>query len=131
MGERRRDKKQLRATREQTRLQNEWAAQQQAMHAQQMAVLNAQNDMLRRQVAGQVAPPSQAPVPTTVSSQPPPTGPPVSAAPPAGNTSPEVPAAWYPDPSGRHALRWWGGFNWAADVKDAGVQTVDPLPPPT
>lgn len=65
---------------------------------------------------------AQPPVP--LADQPPPSGPPVIPA------APEVPAAWYPDPSGRHELRWWGGRTWAADVKDGGVQTVDPLPPP-
>lgn len=38
-----------------------------------------------------------------------------------------VPAAWHPDPSGRHELRYWDGTAWTSHVFDNGVQSVDPL----
>ncbi len=37
-----------------------------------------------------------------------------------------TPEGWYPDPSGRHQLRWWTGRTWAAAVGDDGVQSFDP-----
>ncbi|MHB1137419.1 MAG: hypothetical protein ACYC2O_00590 [Microthrixaceae bacterium] len=37
-----------------------------------------------------------------------------------------APKAWYPDPTGRHQLRWWTGRTWAAAVVDDGCQTFDP-----
>ncbi|MEP6298430.1 MAG: DUF2510 domain-containing protein, partial [Ilumatobacter sp.] len=40
------------------------------------------------------------------------------------------PADWYPDPGGRHEVRYWDGDQWTDHVTDNGVQTVDPLPPP-
>jgi hypothetical protein len=36
------------------------------------------------------------------------------------------PAAWHPDPMGRHELRYWNGSAWTADVSDQGVQATDP-----
>ncbi|UDY37767.1 DUF2510 domain-containing protein [Dermatobacter hominis] len=33
---------------------------------------------------------------------------------------------WYPDPTGRHRLRWWTGRTWAAAVADDGAQSFDP-----
>jgi Protein of unknown function (DUF2510) len=36
------------------------------------------------------------------------------------------PAAWHPDPSGRHQLRWWGGERWTDQVSDDGRITTDP-----
>jgi len=41
--------------------------------------------------------------------------------------SPQVPAEWYPDPSGNHQLRYWDGTQWTAQVADNGQQSVDPL----
>ena len=35
------------------------------------------------------------------------------------------PAAWYPDPTGRHENRWWDGAQWTAYVADAGQQSQD------
>lgn len=35
--------------------------------------------------------------------------------------------AWHPDPSGRHASRWWDGHRWTEHVSDAGAVSVDPL----
>jgi Protein of unknown function (DUF2510) len=40
------------------------------------------------------------------------------------------PTAWYPDPSGRHELRFWNGQRWTDFALDNGVQCVDPLPDP-
>lgn len=40
------------------------------------------------------------------------------------------PAAWYPDPGGRHQHRYWDGRVWTATVADDGVAGTDPLPPP-
>jgi len=45
-----------------------------------------------------------------------------------GGYSTEVPVAaqWYPDPSGRHELRYWDGTSWWDDVADRGVASKDP-----
>ncbi len=37
-----------------------------------------------------------------------------------------VVAQWYPDPSGRHELRYWEGSEWTAHVSDDGVVSQDP-----
>lgn len=37
------------------------------------------------------------------------------------------PAAWHPDPRGRHQLRYWDGSVWTAHVADDGVTASDPL----
>jgi putative membrane protein len=37
---------------------------------------------------------------------------------------------WFPDPAGRHQLRYWDGVVWTAHVLDASVAGDDPLPPP-
>uniref|UniRef100_UPI001602614C DUF2510 domain-containing protein n=1 Tax=Nocardioides pelophilus TaxID=2172019 RepID=UPI001602614C len=39
-------------------------------------------------------------------------------------------AAWHPDPTGRHELRYWDGSQWTEHVSDGGVQSVAPLAPP-
>jgi len=39
-------------------------------------------------------------------------------------------AAWHPDPTARHELRWWDGTAWTDHVSDQGVAGVDPLVPP-
>ena len=43
-------------------------------------------------------------------------------------------AAWLPDPTGAHEVRWWDGSAWTAHVSDGPVQGLDPLqvplPPP-
>lgn len=39
----------------------------------------------------------------------------------------QAPAAWHPDPSGRHQLRWWDGSRWSEHVSDNGVASVDPV----
>jgi membrane protease YdiL (CAAX protease family) len=36
-----------------------------------------------------------------------------------GQGGPLPPAAWYPDPSGRHRWRWWTGQEWTDQVNDA------------
>ncbi len=38
------------------------------------------------------------------------------------------PADWYPDPVGRHQLRYWDGQRWTEHVADHGDASVDPLP---
>ncbi len=38
-----------------------------------------------------------------------------------------APADWYPDPTDRHAQRWWDGRAWSEHVYSDGVQSVDPL----
>lgn len=40
-----------------------------------------------------------------------------------------TPANWYPDPMGRHQLRYWDGANWTDHVSNNGVQSADPLQP--
>ena len=37
------------------------------------------------------------------------------------------PAGWYPDPTGRHELRYWDGYAWMDDVSDHGTTGRDPL----
>lgn len=37
------------------------------------------------------------------------------------------PAAWHPDPMGRHQLRYWDGAAWTSHVSDNGVQGTDPV----
>lgn len=36
-------------------------------------------------------------------------------------------AAWHPDPTGRHQLRYWDGTAWTAHVADHGTQSTDPV----
>jgi Protein of unknown function (DUF2510) len=38
----------------------------------------------------------------------------------------EHPAAWHPDPTRRHQLRYWDGDSWTMNVADHGVASVDP-----
>jgi len=37
-----------------------------------------------------------------------------------------APASWYPDPLGRHELRYWDGSQWTEHVSSHGRQSVDP-----
>ena len=39
-----------------------------------------------------------------------------------------APAAWHPDPYGRHEHRWWDGMQWTGTVSDRGVVASDPPP---
>jgi hypothetical protein len=46
------------------------------------------------------------------------------------------PAGWYPDPTGKHELRYWDGYAWLDNVSDQGTSGTDPLggaplPPPS
>ncbi len=36
-------------------------------------------------------------------------------------------AAWQPDPTGRHQVRFWDGSRWTDHVADDGVQSTDPV----
>lgn len=75
---------------------------------EQAEIVAAANESLR---ATQGAPvPSAATAPTT----------------PEQSSAP-TPAAWYPDPSRRHQVRYWDGHDWTADVADRGLQTIDPV----
>ncbi len=40
---------------------------------------------------------------------------------------PVTPANWYPDPRGRHELRYFDGHAWTDHVSDTGRQTHDPI----
>jgi uncharacterized protein YxjI len=40
-----------------------------------------------------------------------------------------TPANWYPDPKGRHQLRYWDGTVWTDHVSTNGVAGTDPLQP--
>lgn len=40
--------------------------------------------------------------------------------------TPQTPANWYPDPLGRHELRYWDGSQWTEHVSSHGRQSVDP-----
>lgn len=38
-----------------------------------------------------------------------------------------IPAAWHPDPTGRHEYRYWDGQRWTEHVANAGQRAVDPI----
>ncbi len=40
-------------------------------------------------------------------------------------TTPNVPADWYKDPSGRFELRYWNGTAWTEHVATGGTQSTD------
>lgn len=42
------------------------------------------------------------------------------------DTPQATPANWYPDPLGRHELRYWDGSQWTEHVSSHGRQSVDP-----
>lgn len=44
-----------------------------------------------------------------------------------GTAAPSSPASWFPDPTGRHELRYWDGRAWTADVSDGGTTAQDPV----
>lgn len=44
-------------------------------------------------------------------------------------TTPAVPADWYPDPSRRYEYRYWDGVKWTDNVARAGVTYKDPPVP--
>lgn len=48
---------------------------------------------------------------------------------PAADAGHTQAAGWYPDPLGRHELRWWGGVSWMDTVRDGDLQGVDPIDP--
>ena len=41
-------------------------------------------------------------------------------------TQPTHPANWYPDPFGRHEVRYWDGAQWTEHVSSNGRQSTDP-----
>ena len=41
--------------------------------------------------------------------------------------APTVRAAWYPDPTHRHEMRYWDGMAWTANVADQGQASTDPI----
>ncbi|MFZ4517259.1 MAG: DUF2510 domain-containing protein [Microthrixaceae bacterium] len=41
------------------------------------------------------------------------------------SVAPRTPKGWYPDPTGRHAQRWWDGRAWAVAVADGEVRSGD------
>jgi hypothetical protein len=59
--------------------------------------------------------------------QPPPSSGPVEAPREERRREPasDVPPGWYPDPSGRHELRWFDG-DWTAWASDRGTVIEDP-----
>lgn len=52
---------------------------------------------------------------------------PLSATAPTASTgaTPNVPADWYKDPSGRFELRYWNGTAWTEHVATGGTQSTD------
>lgn len=44
---------------------------------------------------------------------------------PAWTGGAPMPSAWYPDPSGRHQLRYWDGAAWTHQVSDVGQVSED------
>jgi hypothetical protein len=57
-----------------------------------------------------------------------PTGQPEQAAMAGAAMASANPAAWHPDPSGRHQYRWWDGTAWTHNVSDNGVVSQDTNP---
>ncbi len=47
---------------------------------------------------------------------------------PSDGTTP--PASWYPDPTGRHELRWFDGTQWTDNVSNNGKPATDPVAMP-
>lgn len=47
--------------------------------------------------------------------------------PPAAPAVAATPADWYPDPTGRHEMRYFDGVAWTDQCSNAGQQIVDPL----
>lgn len=45
--------------------------------------------------------------------------------PPSPASLPTIPAAWQPDPTGRHQMRFWDGQQWTSHVSDDGTATTD------
>lgn len=45
---------------------------------------------------------------------------------PVPPVAPSPVAGWYPDPSGRHELRYWDGKGWTDHVRDGATRAVDP-----
>jgi putative membrane protein len=45
--------------------------------------------------------------------------------PPLASSPDTVPSGWYPDPSGRHELRYWHDGQWTAHVGDGGRRTTE------
>lgn len=43
------------------------------------------------------------------------------------DTPPNAPAAWHPDPTGRHELRYWNGSAWSDHVSNQGETSKDPV----
>ena len=41
-----------------------------------------------------------------------------------------TPAAWHPDPTGRHQHRYWNGTGWTDHVSDNGITGTDPVHAP-
>jgi len=79
-----------------------------------------------------VIPVTPLPIPTTVieESAAPDIAPMAPIEPPPAPAQPQdlPPAAWYPDPSGRHALRYWDGAQWTAHAADPGTDAIhDPI----
>lgn len=113
MGERRRDKKQLRATREQTRLlaaQGEAATTAAFFQAQagahQNAALQAQQTAQERQHSEQLRAMQQ-----------------------QAQASSLLTGRWGADPSGQWAKRWHDGRRWTEHVEDANGQRHSDPPP--
>lgn len=50
-----------------------------------------------------------------------------AAADPEPPDSPDVPASWFGDPTGRYDLRYWDGSSWRSHVVAAGCPSEDPL----
>jgi hypothetical protein len=46
---------------------------------------------------------------------------------PSITAAPAAPAAWYADPTGRHAHRYWDGWQWTPHVADDGRASLDPI----
>jgi hypothetical protein len=87
-------------------------------------VVVAANEILR---AGQSMPPAPAaPAPAAPATEPAASTPGQPPPPPPPPPLPLTPAAWYPDPSGRHQQRYWDGQGWTPQVADQGAQSTDP-----
>jgi hypothetical protein len=88
-----------------------------AMRTRLTSVINALGGNVAATPGFAPAPAAPAPAPAAGSA---PAPPPASAA--------ASPAAWHPDPSGRHEQRYWDGAAWTDHVMDKGQPGNDPPP---
>jgi Protein of unknown function (DUF2510) len=93
--------------------EKEQAAKSATLIAAEQRAAEAMASALMAEIAAEAAP-------APAASMPPP-------APPLALPQSSLPAAWHPDPMGRHQLRYWDGDAWTTHVSSNGVQTSEPM----